>query len=658
MVNLHQWLKRTSPHFVLAGSLMISGLSGCRSTQTQSVPLESPDTIHSPHSPAYPAPLKVPKLAPYTEAESDTASLDSDESREVVLEPPAPPAAASGSTSATGAEKGLADYEPDSNPFEPSVDPIEAGHPPRVPLPENISSNQINDEEKTSGVLVKVEPLNAVPDDAAESGNSTSDPFDESSLFPEDSVADEGTVSVSDAVSQSDRSEVNEEVANPTAAPPLSDFEPTIANQEVPVPGPVKNTARVDETDGTLEVNGPTTLQSEAEQQNEETDQSSAGTSSLFPPSNDSVELPEIEPRTNDDSAERIDNEEAALLPDITSAIVVENIKRSTPVSLPMPAGDSETQDQLASIEKTDIRSGRSDSVSSRPSTRPLFPVSPSETSTRSDGVTVVAQVWSTARSVVFDETDNAFVSHGKHISKVLPDGTVEPWATMSSPRGQVILSDGRHLVCDAGQRAVVELNSDGEQIRKVVTRSDGDFLRAPSSLVADSKGGFYFTDPGYARIRNAIGRIHYVSADESVQVVAQHLAFPEGIAFSADGSRLFVVESQAEQIVEFEILSPGVVGPKRVFARLAASIDRAMQGFPTGIVVDPKSGNVFVAHGEGDRIEVLSPTGEPVDSFELGTTVNGVAFKDNEFSRLFATGGSGNDNRNAGQLFRIQISD
>lgn len=35
MVNLHRWLKRTSPHLVIAGSLVITGLSGCAAFHTR-----------------------------------------------------------------------------------------------------------------------------------------------------------------------------------------------------------------------------------------------------------------------------------------------------------------------------------------------------------------------------------------------------------------------------------------------------------------------------------------------------------------------------------------------------------------------------------------------------------------------------------------------
>lgn len=643
MVNLHRWLKRTSPHFVIAGSLMITGLSGCRSTQSNAVTLESPTTA-APVSPVYPHPLQVPEAVPYTESSTAPAEEDG----EVVLEPPAPPVAGTGSSSATGSRQELVEIEAGSDPFQSDT-------PPRVPLPEDTFSSGTAAEETPSDELVNVESTPAADNTTVAEPAVSSDLFTESSLFPEDNPTEsaqspESVDDTSDARANEDSSE--------SETPPFSDFEPTIANQEVPVPNPGENSASVDVPDVEPEVNEP--LQGPSEPELPEISSPESGRSSLFPPRADRTELPVIDPAGSEDAAPNFDHITAALLPDITPSIVVENVQESTLVDLPLPAiGESvKGQDQLASIAAADSSRELDDSGQSRPVTRPLFPTRSATSTSRSDEVSVIAQVWSSAENVVFDSAGNAYVSHGKHISKILPDGAVEPWATLSTPRGHIIRPDGIHLVCDAGQRAIVELDSDGAQIRRLVTRSDGNFLRAPDDLIADSNGGFYFTDPGYARIRNPIGRIHYVAADGSVSVVAQRLAFPEGIAFSADRSKLLVVESQAGQIVEFEILSPGKVGPKQVFASLSSSDERAAEGFPGGLVVDAGSGNVFVARGDTGRVDVLSAKGQSIRSFELDAQANGLAFNQSEPKRIFVTGGARINDRNTGQLFEIRLAD
>jgi len=120
----------------------------------------------------------------------------------------------------------------------------------------------------------------------------------------------------------------------------------------------------------------------------------------------------------------------------------------------------------------------------------------------------------------------------------------------------------------------------------------------------------------------------------------------------------LLVVESQNRQVIEFEIRSPGDVGPKQVFARLNAESDNDENGFANGLLVEPKTGRVFVAHGEGHRVEMLSPKGKLLRSFDVGATVNGIAIKSSDDGRLFATGGARSGKKDAGQLFEIRIDD
>ena len=679
MVNLHRWLKKTSPHLVIAGSLMITGLSGCRSTQYSAVEVEpAPTTYPAPHlSPApavSPAPLVVPeavtKNAPYTEP--NAAPSAEEVPKELRLEPPAPPVADSGSNSGTGSA-------------------------PNLPLTETESPKTETSKKPSTKELTKAKPQpESVPKETA-STDAASDPFDPSELFPEDNPksaatsaakTDSADVVVSKpAAEKTTDSPVEEKVENPFEKP----FEPIVANPEVPVPNPGKNTASVSKPESDLTPVTPLKKQPTVEPESK-----NSPTFDLFPPPKTKSALPKVGPgNTLDDTPARIGDanaelpvttpkvevktnapeqgvEEAASLPVITPGTVAKKTKPSIDLDLPLPEAtkpakpglttsiDKPEQDQLASIAKPNGKLPSLDSVITKPVSKPLLPNAspkPAKPSVAQDAVSVVAEVWSPADNVVFDNSGNAFVSHGKHISKVSSDGMVEPWATMGSPRGHVILPDGTHMVADAGQRAIVKLNEAGEQVRKVATRSDGYFLRAPNDLVADSKGGVYFTDPGYARIRNPIGRIHYIAADGSVTLVAQTLAFPEGIALSADGSKLLVVESQNRQVIEFEIRSPGDVGPKQVFAKLNAESDDE-NGFANGLLVEPKTGRVFVAHGEGHRVEMLSPEGKRLRSFDVGATVNGIAFKSSDTGRLFATGGARSGKKDAGQLFEIRIDD
>jgi len=353
----------------------------------------------------------------------------------------------------------------------------------------------------------------------------------------------------------------------------------------------------------------------------------------------ESLELPEFEEPIKQ-TASGANGRPFIQLPEITPG-PTQPTPAETPLGsvLPLPRLDEPSE----SREVASIRSPNG--------TLPELPEARTDSSVR--GVEI-ASFGGTADGIVFDAEGTAFVSHRDSISKVKLDGEVTHWVKTGAPRGHAILRDGTHLICDASERAVLHLDQDGKLLRKVVTKSDGYFLRAPNDLVVDASGGFYFTDPGYARIRNAIGKVHYVAADGTVSVVAQKLAFPEGIALSADGAKLLVAESQNNRIVEFEILSPGEIGSKEVFCKLPDSASGDSDNFVDGLAVD-REGQLYVAHRGMSRIEVIGPDGDWRTSFSCpDTIVQNLAFS-RDYSKLFVTGTD--RKRRAGRLLIIDFA-
>jgi sugar lactone lactonase YvrE len=66
-------------------------------------------------------------------------------------------------------------------------------------------------------------------------------------------------------------------------------------------------------------------------------------------------------------------------------------------------------------------------------------------------------------------------------------------------------------------------------------------------------------------------GLIALVTSDGDARVVAEGLAFPNGMAISPDGSTLIVAESFASRLTAFEIDADGGLSNRRVFAEVAA---------------------------------------------------------------------------------------
>lgn len=233
MVNLHHWLRRTSPHLVVIGSLIISGLSGCRSTRPAPVAFESP-------SPTYSAPPAVPdgSSPPLTVPEARTNNgLDASQTtadKELFLDPPEPPAVKGGTGNG---------YDED---VEELVDPmpVATATPPVVPLPEPQSQEEFSESASLANTVS--EPFdNSLSSEEDVSGVS-SDPLDATNLFPDDArktrngsteAAETLDLNALEATSDSDFSGP-EFLQESTGNPFTRRLESSNGNPEVPVPDP------------------------------------------------------------------------------------------------------------------------------------------------------------------------------------------------------------------------------------------------------------------------------------------------------------------------------------------------------------------------------------------------------------------------------------
>jgi gluconolactonase len=268
-----------------------------------------------------------------------------------------------------------------------------------------------------------------------------------------------------------------------------------------------------------------------------------------------------------------------------------------------------------------------------------------------------VFRVPSYCEGVVFDHAGNGYISWDKSITKFSLDGKNSVWAETGAPNGHKILADGTHLVCDAKSHAVLHLSADGKQLKPASSECDGQPLRGPNDLTLDAaNGGFYFSDPGDSSREKLIGTVHYVDKGGKTHLVDKGLAFPNGIALTPDGKKLYLAESQFNRVFVYEVKGPGKVGERKVFAELPnhPSGDY-MQAQPDGMCLDA-AGNLYVAHYGMKKVEVLSPAGKLIHQYDGGnTTTSNVAFGGPKHDQLFITGGIGKE-AGEGGLFRIDL--
>jgi gluconolactonase len=273
--------------------------------------------------------------------------------------------------------------------------------------------------------------------------------------------------------------------------------------------------------------------------------------------------------------------------------------------------------------------------------------------------LTKVTEVPGYCEGVVFGHDGNAYISDciNGNIYRVGADGQAKIWATTGAPNGHKILADGTHLVCDGSQHAVLHLDKDGKIIGKASAECEGKPLRAPNDLTLDPKGGFYFTDPGGSDEKNPIGTVHYVDSKGKTHLVAQGLAFPNGIVLRPNGKSLLVAESKYNHILVYEVIAPGKLGEKKVFAPLPTKSGDQIDNQPDGICLD-RDGNLYVAHYGMHQVQVLSPAGKLLRRYPGGNlTTSNVAFGGPKLDQLYITGAIGEERTTPGGLFRLDLT-
>lgn len=172
-------------------------------------------------------------------------------------------------------------------------------------------------------------------------------------------------------------------------------------------------------------------------------------------------------------------------------------------------------------------------------------------------------------------------------------------------------LTDSSLVAVEPETRRVLALDGQGRQL--AVLADSTDSTRTPVQVIADGRGGVYFT----ARPREeGDGSIWYRAPDSDPRPVVQGngLARPAGLALSADGHRLFVNDAKSAMVTVFTVAPDGALNDPRPFAELFvgnARYGRAQLGrLDPGVegMTTDRDGRLFVTTKPG--VQVFSPEG------------------------------------------------
>lgn len=180
---------------------------------------------------------------------------------------------------------------------------------------------------------------------------------------------------------------------------------------------------------------------------------------------------------------------------------------------------------------------------------------------------------------------------------------------TGGKPNGSVC--NGKYLwFCDSGQNAIRRLNLATETVDTVLNQLSGQPLNKPNDLLFDQQGNLICTCPGPPDA-NEQGYVVVYSATGAVEIIAEGLLYPNGLAFLPDTNTLLIAETHQQRIwsgfwdvntLSWENIS---VWTDVVDAPIGAPVPG-----PDGMAVGP-DGNVYVAVFGAGFIRVFSSEGK-----------------------------------------------
>jgi gluconolactonase len=202
----------------------------------------------------------------------------------------------------------------------------------------------------------------------------------------------------------------------------------------------------------------------------------------------------------------------------------------------------------------------------------------------------------------------------------------------------------GRLVTCEHDSRRVTRTEYDGA-ITVVCDRYGGKRLNSPNDVVVKSDGSIWFTDPQFGILGYYEGHLDTAELPMNVYrvdgrtgaaaVVADGIIAPNGLAFSPDESRLYIVESRSEPR---RILAYDVVGGGEKLANRRVLIDAGPEGTPDGLRCDV-DGNLWCGWGMSatlDGVRIFNPAGQPIGHIALPERCANLCFGGRYRNRLF----------------------
>jgi gluconolactonase len=204
---------------------------------------------------------------------------------------------------------------------------------------------------------------------------------------------------------------------------------------------------------------------------------------------------------------------------------------------------------------------------------------------------------------------------------------------------------EGRQISCEHAGRRVVRYEHDGS-VTVIADKYNGKPLNSPNDAVVHPDGSIWFTDPPYGIMGNYEGNqakqenkeaVYRVDKSGKIEVVSNELDKPNGICFSPDYKKLYVVDTGTPRDIQVFDIADNKLRNKKQFTDMKLD---GKAGGSDGIRADI-DGNIWAAASGGagyDGVHVFTPAGQRIGLIRLPEICANLCFGGPKRNRLFMT--------------------
>ena len=245
--------------------------------------------------------------------------------------------------------------------------------------------------------------------------------------------------------------------------------------------------------------------------------------------------------------------------------------------------------------------------------------------------------VWSKSGYLLFSDFETA------RTYKLVPPKEVSTFREHTNgANGNARDTAGNLYSCERDGRKVIATAKDGAQVT-IADRWEGKKLNSPNDIVVRRDGMIYFTDPASSAVHEpqeiGFNGVYSVTPAGRISLVTRSMARPNGVALSPDGRILYVADSDARNVMAFDLDADGNTSRGREFIN---SID----GSPDGLRV-AKGGNLYIACR---GIAVYTAAGKFLRMIQIPEQPSNCAFGDPDLRTLYVTART--------SLYRVRVQD